>query len=1111
MKIKLFKGCSFVRKRLSLIIMKAFIFFFCTAAFSLSTNNSFAQEKIQIENTSEVTVYEVFKIVKKQTDYRFLYPRKLFKDFPKVKLEKGEITLDELLKKSFEKGNISFNLTGSNNIIVKENEEKETANREKQNQETQINGVVTDASGVPLPGVNVVVKGTTKGVQTNFDGNYTIEASIGDTLIFSYIGFTTQEVLIKSDKKIDIQLSEDIGKLDEVIVIGYGTRKKSDLTGAIASVSKEQLTARPVASIGDALQGQAPGLLVRTNSAAPGGSTSIVIRGQNSVNSNSAPLYVVDGVPLNDIDNIPVEDIEAIEVLKDASSTAIYGSRGANGVVLITSKKGKIGKPRISYNARTTTQNITNDLNLMDGAEFANTFSQWEIARGTAPTDLFYNGSSDLRPLASEVGTGTDWFDEIMGNGQIQNHQLSVSGGSESNRYSTSLNYLNHDGLVINSGYKRYGFRLSNQTNIAKWLKVDVNLYATHEKANGAGENTNPEGGQGTINQAIKMSPVLPVFNGDGSYTSNNLPTTQGRENPVARVLEETRLVRNWDVVGNFGLTFKILDNLTFRTSGGGDFNNRKRSVYIPSTTFEGGLVDGIAEIYNSNRSHIINENILNYKGEFGMHSLDVIAGMTYEEQTFEDFGARSTGFFTDAFLYDNIDGATSPGAPFSSKSKWQLASYLSRASYNYADKYLLSLTARYDGSSRFGEGNKWGFFPAASAAWVMSRESFLENSKALTFLKLRTGWGRTGNQNIGVQRSLGIFGLANYPIGGNVQGGVAATSLDNPNLQWETTESINLGLDFELFDRVNMSFDWYTKNTTDLLLQVALVETSGFSSALINTGELKNNGIEISMNALVIDKEDFDFRLRVDFFKNRNEIVSLVGDSTQDWRVGQPLGVRRGVLSGGIIRTQEQLDAYVDDNGNPINGVQLGDESAVDINDDGVIDGDDLAVIFDPNPDFSYTISPSFTYKNLSLDFTIYGLEGNQIWNQTKEFLTNTAEIRTNLSRDVLNNTWTPDNPNAHYARLGTQANGFGNQRNIVEDGSFIRLQNVRLGYTLPKTKFYSSASLYISGQNLLTITDYSGFDPDVNSTPGNNSFGIDRNAHPVAKSYTLGLQVNF
>jgi TonB-linked SusC/RagA family outer membrane protein len=741
----------------------------------------------------------------------------------------------------------------------------------------------------------------------------------------------------------------------------------------------------------------------------------------------------------------------------------------------------------------------------MNGTEFAEFYNAYDIASGADPADVFYNGSSALRPLPSDVGEGTDWVGEISGTGIIENHQLTFSSGSETSRTSVSLNYLDHDGIVKGGSYDRLGVRLANQMDVTPWLSTAVNLFVTREDQTSSGS---------VISEAIRMSPALSIYNEDGTYAANNLPAAQGLENPIATANEVTNETKNWDIIGNFELTLKPFKNFNFKTSIGGDFNNFKYGFYNPSTTITGGLLGGEATIKNSNTSHFVNSNIFSYNNVFNdKHRVDVIAGMTYEEQTYEDFSVTASDFFTDAFLYNNIDAAGLFGVPESSKEQWQLLSYLGRVNYGFDSKYLVSASARYDGSSRFGEGNKWGFFPAVSGGWIVSSEDFMANSKdVINNLKLRAGWAITGNQDIGLQKSLAVFNVANYPVGTSIESGVSASRLANGDLKWEETASINVGLDLRLFNRVSLAMDYYEKTTTDLLLDVALVETSGFSTALLNTGELQNKGFEISVNTNVINNENFKFNLKTDLFLNKSEIISLVGDATQEWRIGNPLGAARGYVSDGIIQNQEELDAYSDENGIPINGLTIGEERAVDQNGDGVIDLEDQVITFDPNPDFSYAISPSFSYKNLSLDLFFYGVQGNQIKNNTASLYRNVSVVRTNISADVVNNYWTPENTDANYPRLaGT--NNFHTQRLNIEDGSFLRLQNIRFGYTLPKLLFFESASVYFSAQNVFTITKYSGFDPDISSidSDGDLVIGEDNNSYPLPKSYTLGLQVNF
>jgi len=977
-------------------------------------------------------------------------------------------------------------------------------------QEVTITGKVTDKTGA-MPGVNVVVKGTTKGTVTASDGSYEIDAPANGTLVFSFIGMNTKEVEIAGQTTIDVQLETATVGLDEVVAIGYGVMKKSDLTGSVVSIQEDELSNRPAPTLGQAIQGKAAGALVRTNSAAPGGGVSIIIRGHNSVNSSSQPLYVVDGIPLGSIDNIPVEDIKSVEILKDASSTAIYGSRGSNGVVLVTTKKGSVGEPTISYSGRMTMESMPGDLNLMNGQEFATFYTEWEIAQGTEPSQVHYNGSSYDRPLPANVGEGTDWIDVITQNGLAQNHQINVSGGTDKNTYSVSLNYLDHKGLIKGGDYDRFGLKFSNFYEINNWLESGIDLFLTREITNSSGENVSLEDPVfSPISPATKMPPTLPIYNPDGGYQVNNLPSTQNMENPLAAALEYTNLDKEYSAIGMFYLNFKPFEGFSFKVSGGATVNQGKNYKYNPSNTIYGALLNGSAGLRQFSSNYIINENIATYQKQFGdVHKINAIAGFTYEENVSEFMGASGTNFFTDEFKYNNLAAASSYGQPESGKKKWQMASYLGRINYTLKDKYLFTATGRYDGSSRFGKGNKWALFPSVAAAWRISNEPFMESVEDISNLKLRLSWGEAGNSNIGLYKSLATFSLANYPFGNAIQSGVQATNLSNPDLRWETTETYDFAVDFGFFNnRLNVTFDAYYKKTRDLLMNVATIETSGFRNALRNVGELENKGLEIIIATKILDKNDFTWELNGDISFNRNKILELNGDATQSWKIGHPIGVSRDYDYDGIIRTQEDLDAYVDEEGNPIGGAELGDAKRIDQNDDGRISGDDQVIVFNPNPDFTFGFTNNLSYKRFNLVVSFYGSQGNQVKNRTGMYFTQTRQVRNNMSRKLINNYWTPENVDADFPSLSSNL-GYG----IIqyEDGSFIRLQNVLLSYNLPSLSWLKNASVYVSGQNLLTITNYSGWDPDVNSSEGNQNFGVDRAAYPVPRSFTVGIKTSF
>ncbi|MFV0267439.1 MAG: SusC/RagA family TonB-linked outer membrane protein, partial [Draconibacterium sp.] len=975
---------------------------------------------------------------------------------------------------------------------------------------------VSDSQGEPLPGVNVLVKGTTTGTVTNMDGAYSLQISPGTTLVFSFIGFRTLEVPVGEQSTIDVALKEDAIGIDEVVAVGYGSMRKSDLTGSVSSVKAQELLERPSTNLGQALQGKASGVMVRNTSSAPGGGVSIIIRGHNSVNSSSQPLYIVDGIPLSNIGTIPVEDIESVEVLKDASSTAIYGSRGANGVILVSTKKGKASlKPEITYSTRMTFETIPGELDLMNGEEFATFYSEWELAQnpGMDPASVWYNGSSYDRPSPEQAGNGTDWFDEITRTGIVQNHLISVNGGNEKSTYAMSASYLNHKGLMISGKYDRINIKSAITSNITNWLDAGMDLFLSHDVKTSSGENTGMEGRGGIINQAIKMSPALPVYTEDGDYQINNLPATQTLENPLAQAKEVEDFLRTNRAFGNIYLTVKPIKDLSVKFSIGGDIRNRKNYYYDPTTTQYGRLSNGEASLNIQDNTYIINENIATYKKEFGIHKFDVVGGFTYEQEVYERLGASATDFFTDAFLYNNLGAATTYGTPQSNKTKWSLASGLGRINYVLNGKYLLTATGRYDGSSKFGEGHKWGFFPSFAGAWRISEEAFMEGVSWLTYGKIRASWGETGNQNIGLYNSMATFNLANYPIGNSIASGVAAARLENSDLKWETTQTFNVGLDVGIFDRFTLNFDYYKKKTIDLLLGVSLIETSGFSSATMNTGELENEGWELNIDARIIDKE-VKWNATASIFQNRNRITKLT-DPTQDWKIGYPTGADRGYVIDGIIRNQADLDAYSDPDGVPISGAQIGDYRRVDIDGDYKITGEDQRIIFNPEPDFSFSMNNEVSWKNFTLSMFLYGNVGGEIYNQTKGYMVNTLNVRNNMSRELLSinngvvtrNYWTKNTPDAEYAALGADPQ----KHVLIEDGTFLRIQNLMLSYNLPLKNLFSQSSIYFSVQNLYTFTKYTGWDPDVSSVNSNVDYGIDRAAHPVPKSFTMGLNITF
>jgi TonB-linked SusC/RagA family outer membrane protein len=758
----------------------------------------------------------------------------------------------------------------------------------------------------------------------------------------------------------------------------------------------------------------------------------------------------------------------------------------------------------------------------MNAKEFTNVYTEWQRALNPNITldKLWFNGSSADRPLPENAGNGTDWFKEITRSGAMNNHRININGGSESSTYSVSLHYLEHKGIILGSGFNRLGLNISNQFNILKWLNAGIDAYVASSSKDNSNENVNTSSAgantHSALHEAAKMSPATPVFNENGLYFENTLPASVTMENPIASAKEVENIGKEFNAFGKLFFEFNPVKNLKIKLSGGANRTESKSYFYNPTTTIYGKLKGGEASLAQNSTSYLINENTVSYNTIVNeSHKFDVVAGFTYEQEVREIFANSATGFFTDFYKYNNLQAATIYGTPSSNKNQWQLASFISRINYIYQQKYLFTFTSRYDGSSKFGGDNKWGFFPSAAIAWRLSEESFMKQFKDLSNLKIRASIGTTGNSNIGLYQSLPSFGLANYPLGTSIQSGVAATRLENKELKWETTQVINFGIDVTFIQNINVVLDLYKKNTNDLLYSVPLIETSGYSSILRNVGSLENRGIEIGVTAPIIDK-GFSWSISGMFSMNRNEITKLTGDASLDWRIGNPLGAKRGYRVDGIINDQAELDNYVNEEGNPINNAKLGDWKIVDVNGDGKIDSEDMKneIIFDPNPDFTYSISNDFAYKNFGLSVFIQGMQGNQILNANRTFFfTALDQVRSNLSRDVLNSYWTPDSKyDVKYARLGSPTySQIYLQNGFAENGSFIKIQNISLSYQVPIKKVSSGMKIYLSAENVYTFTKYSGFDPDISSTTGNDDFGIDQNSYPMPRNYTFGIELTF
>lgn len=1002
--------------------------------------------------------------------------------------------------------------------------------------EKTINGKVTDEKGEALPGVSIVLKNSSTGTITDLDGLFTLNVpDTGAQLTFSFVGYVSQEVTVGNQTSFEIKLQTDSKALEEVVVVGYGTQRKSDLTGSVASIKAEDLKKMPMTSFDQALQGRVSGVQVTQASSAPGGRVMIRVRGGNSLSSGNEPLYVVDGYPItagasaggqgagqNPLSSINPNDIASIEVLKDASATAIYGSRGANGVVLITTKRGKAGETVVTYDMYYGSQKVAKKLDMMNGREFAELVNEARVNSGVS-TPAFPNALDPYNfPEVSAIGNGVDYQNEVFRTAPMQNHNITVSGGNDNTRFAISGGFFDQVGVLKNSDFKRASVKANIDTRLAKNLTLATNITGSKIWGNNGGS----EGGGGsdgsTVNAALTMPPTVQIFQQDGSYTRLN-PTPGGSTvpNPVPMALHRTDRQNIDRFMGTTALTWNIISDLSLKVSIGADMSNANRDTYDPRTTVAGYNASGRASQSNRRSVSYLNENILTYNKLIGQHSFNVLAGYTWQKETGQQFSANATNFLTDLYGSDNLGAGAKFSNPTSWKSQNQLVSYLGRINYSFRDKYLLSLTGRSDGSSRFGANNKWAFFPSVAVGWKVSEEDFMKSVDQISGLKIRASYGLTGNQNIANYQSLARLSVYNYPFNSQLNSGLGPNNIPNPDLKWETTATTDIGIDIELFNnRVSFVADYYYKKTSDLLWNISIPTTSGFGSIFRNVGSLENKGLELSLGATVFNN-DFKWNTNLNWSRNRNKVLEIPGFTpaiqgeisghlkvTGSWlEPGLPVGVWNLLKYDGVFQNQEQLDK------GPKNPTDvLGDARFVDRNGDGVISlVEDRMIVGDPNPDFIFGWSNNFSYKGFDLAVYMQGSVGNDILN-VQRGESNVSSPWANQRREILNR-WTPTNTNTDVSRARVTVNPLLMQSSwLIEDGSFLRVKTMTLGYTFRPTKVVRSLRVYVTGQNLLTFTKYTGFDPEVNTTGNSNlQLGVDYNAYPMAKSFLVGLNVGF
>lgn len=1117
--------------------MKISALLLLTSIFVLQANESYSQRTRVTLDLNNITVEQLIDEIEDKTEFRFLY---LLEDVDlkrivsvKAKREK----VNSILNRVFSDTETTYQIDDRQISLIKRVRPEIKA---KEQTQSPVQGTVTDENGQPLPGASIAEKGTTNGTQSDFDGNYSLTvADENAVLIISYIGFETKEIEVNGQSTIDVSLGEDVSGLDEVILIGYGTVKKSDLTGSVAQVKSEDLVQIPTSGLNQAIQGRMAGVQVTQGSSAPGGGVSVSIRGINSINGNNAPLYVIDGFPLldaggtgtpgggaartssfNPLSSINVNDIESIEVLKDASATAIYGSRGANGVVLVTTKQGKSGVSSITYDGYYGVQQVSKKYDLLNAREYAELTNERRISDGDP---ILFGGDDPAFPAPPQLGEGTDWQDQIFRTAAVQNHQLSLSGGNEKMSHFISFGYFDQEGVVQNTGLKRASLRANVTGKHQKWLNYGLNMNYSHTQnqlaqVEGAGFGENSS----IIAAALGMSPhYSPYPDSEGLYQWMEIENTALLDNPMSLIYNnEDDVVKNY-FFGNAFLDFRILEGFNFRVDVGATVSNSDRDIFYPSNSRFGSTYDGMAQKSFTSSNSWLNENTLSYIKTFNeIHDFSIVAGFSFQGRNFNSLRtAQSIQFPQDIIRYDLSNAVDFLGTNRSDKFGTTLASYYGRLNYGLDDKYLFSLTARRDGSSTFGANNKWALFPALAVAWRAINEGFIRDLNIFSDLKFRQSYGTSGNSG-GAFQTLPRLAQSFYVLGDdNTVTGFSSGNIPNQDLRWELTTTFNYGMDVGFFkDRLRFTADYYIKETTDLLLDIPISTSSGFGSIRRNLGKLENKGFEFAVDAIPFDK-GFKWRLNANISFNSNEVLDL-GEGVDDFffpigphpnlngtlvRVGEPLGQWVEYEWDGIFSTPAELAS------GPIENVNtgVGDARYVDQNGDGIINSLDRVIIGNPEPDFYYGFSNNFSYKNLELNVFIQGVQGGDILNMTNEALIKSTPFTNQLTSVI--DRWTPTNTNAEIPRNASGRNGVLVSSNNIEDGTFVRLKNVTLAYNLKNIKFMKSARIHISGTNLLTITDYTGFDPEVSASLGRLSRNIDNFSYPNFRTFTLGFTAKF
>ena len=1163
MKKKQMNASLWIKRRLKtlLLTMKLTSLFLLLAVIHVSASTYSQNTKFSLKLT-EKTVKDVLLEIENQSKFHFLYNDEFTDLSRRVSIDVDDVQVDDILDELFSGADLTYKLMDNNLIVI-------TPSKAELAQPSRVTGRVVDQSGTPLPGVTVVEKGTTNGTVTNLDGNYTINVSEGAVLHFSFVGMVPVEVAVANQGEINITLEEDMMGIDEVVVVGYGTQKKADIINSVASMDAEKLNERPVNKVDQALIGQMSGVRVKQTSGLPGQGFSIQVRGTGSITANNEPLYVVDGFPMevspqsssgsfsggNPLTNLNPNDIESIQVLKDAAAASIYGSRGSNGVVIITTKTGKSGKPQISFNSYFGWNETVKKLDVLSAEEFAerqiehmNYFWVRDHAADLGATSSQSN--AERRALlgldAGEYNTKymwddrwlqdghpgldyVDWQDLFFRKGLVQSYQLSATGGNETVNYYVSGDYLDQDGIAIGVNYKRYSARANVEVSPNDNLRFGLNIAPSYSEE----LDPNVEGKDAITHIVVGMNPIVESSTGaEGTNVGENTSYAWGtsRVSPIAEAKNVDRMSQTFRNITTTFVEYQLIDGLKFKTNINFDVHNNEAKRFTPAFITRNRTASASRSGYN--RVNFVNENTLNYNKSIGDHNFDLLAGYSYSTFKLETYSISGTGFASDAIPTLNAASSTS-GTSFETKNT--LISYFGRAQYNYKSKYLAQVSLRRDGSSKFGANTKWGVFPSASIGWRVSEESFMDDVTFFDNLKLRASWGLAGNNGVGDYDQIARLTFANYSNGGNLVNGMVPSNFANPDLSWETSETFDVGLDFSILsNRVNGSFDYYTKRNTDLLLNIPVPTASGFGTALTNIGEVLNKGWEFEVTTRNT-VGDFKWQTMINLSHNTNEVKKLGPNNTPifggGWdithnvlEVGRPMYTLYVVQQNGLLTTADI------ENGYPVYGNQQAgdpkyvDQLTVDTNGDGVpdqadgiIDADDRTYSGQPNPDYVWGITNNFAYKGFDLSVLVQGQWGGVLYSTFGRAMYRTGmganENTLGITRERVR--WEEDKVYTEADLAGKTRKSpsvFGRIKNTdwLYPNDYWRIRNITLGYDLGRhirSHVISGARIYVTAENWFGADKYDGgFNPEA----VNNS-GDDYGAFPLSKSMVFGVNLKF